>query len=357
MPAGTAPPVRRAAVSHPRRSQDVPPTFRRADESCDQRATLTAGRATNATPVRRAGRARAVARAGRAQGVRQAAGRRSWGTRRCRRVLVVRPDQDRSVVGDAGGQGLDPGDVQADARREVEVPRELPVAEVRRLVRERQREAVLLDLPPQVRLEPGVVEVTDHDRRRLAREVADELVRGLDLLAAQGVRGGQRRRVEGGHDDLGVRLTVAEVHGDEPLVGRGEDAVVQGLLQRVDAEVLQVEAVVTLVDREAEAVRLRRRREREPADGRREVVGVALLHAQHVRLGGLGQGREFAVRGVLSQVVADDAECGRLHVGVGVERPVLLWSGHAAFLFRVASCPGYRVTLPERNYSASAAGC
>jgi hypothetical protein len=117
--------------------------------------------------------------------------------------------------------------------------------------------------------------------------------------------------VEGRDDELVVGLVVGHTRADEPLVGWGEDAVVEGLLQGERLAVVRGEAVLAVVDRQAQPVALGGVGEVQIPDGFRQIVRVALLEAQSVNLEIAGQIDQLPTGFVLAEVVADDSnqEC------------------------------------------------
>ena len=79
--------------------------------------------------------------------------------------------------------------------------------------------------------EERVVEVAHHQCHQAGAHAQQFGVRRMDLVAPQRVRRGQRGGVERSDDELMVGLVVHHPGADQPLMGGGQDAVVQGLLQ------------------------------------------------------------------------------------------------------------------------------
>ena len=118
------------------------------------------------------------------------------------------------------------------------------------------------------------------------------------------------RRVERGDDEVVVRLVVDHPGADEPLVGGGQDAVVQRLLQREGLRLVRREPVHAVVDGQAQPVALGGVGQVQVTNGVRQVVGVALLQAQGINLKIAGQINQLTAGMVLTQVVADDSNQG-----------------------------------------------
>ena len=104
----------------------------------------------------------------------------------------------------------------------------------------------------------------------------------MDLVAAQRVERGQRRRVERGDHELAVGLEVAQAHPDEALVRGTQQVVVQGLLEREALHDLELVAVGPEVHGETEPIAGRRVRQLQPADVFGEAGGLDLLQAEHI---------------------------------------------------------------------------
>jgi hypothetical protein len=113
--------------------------------------------------------------------------------------------------------------------------------------------------------------------------------------------------VEGGDDELVVGLVVRHASSDEPLMGGGQDPVVEGLLQGERLGVVSGEAVLAVVDRQAEPVTPRGVGQVQVADCGRQVLGIALLEAQSINLEIAGQIDQLSTGFVLAEVVADDS--------------------------------------------------
>ncbi len=105
-----------------------------------------------------------------------------------------------------------------------------------------------------------------------------------------------------------VRLIVDDVRADEPFVRRGQDAVMERLLQgeRLGGE--GREACLAVVDRQAQPVPLRGVSQVQVPDGVGQVCGIAFLEAQGVDVEVPGQVNELTAGLVLAEVVANDSD-------------------------------------------------